>query len=74
MIFWIFIYAIYFHIRYEKAEFQKKVSDCFDKLYDSSYWQKVDADRTESDLTEVLKQYAEEAILATSNKPLDVLW
>ncbi|KAJ6640573.1 Thymidylate kinase [Pseudolycoriella hygida] len=60
--------------RYENKEFQKKVRECFEKLYDSSYWQNVDANRSEMDLTQVLAKYADETILSMSNKPLKLLW
>lgn len=60
--------------RYENTEFQQKVWKCFDKLYDSSYWQKVNADRSESELGAVLEQYAEEMIHSAGNNPLTTLW
>ncbi|XP_037049502.1 thymidylate kinase [Bradysia coprophila] len=60
--------------RYENTEFQRKVRHCFDKLYDSSYWQKVDADRSESELGAVLDQYVEETMHAAGNDPLNILW
>lgn len=60
--------------RYEKADFQQKVLYCYDKLYDGSYWQKVDADRSVNELTDVLKQYAEETIQAVTNEPMARLW
>lgn len=61
-------------IRYEKADFQQKVLSCYDKLYDDSYWQKIDADRSVNELTDVLKQYADETILAVVKQPLNGLW
>lgn len=61
-------------LRYEIPEFQQKVRKCFDKLYDASYWQKIDANHTEDDLTKMLAQYAEETIDSSSNEPLKYLW
>lgn len=60
--------------RYEIPEFQQKVHKCFENLYDPVYWRKVDANRTENDLTKVLAQYAEETIDSLSVKPLQKLW
>lgn len=60
--------------RYEKAEFQQKVRDCYEKLYDSSYWQKIDANRSEKELTDVLKEYVEKTITAAAKQNLNVLW
>ncbi|BES89451.1 unnamed protein product [Nesidiocoris tenuis] len=59
--------------RYESAQFQKDVAECFKKLNDGS-WKIVDADKLIEDLTTELYSYVTEIVRLSKDKPLGVMW
>ncbi|KAJ8309764.1 hypothetical protein KUTeg_011629 [Tegillarca granosa] len=59
--------------RYEKKEFQQKVSENFEKLKEDN-WKVIDADKSVDDLHTELCDIVCEVIDAAQDKPLEQLW
>ncbi|KAK3589944.1 hypothetical protein CHS0354_034966 [Potamilus streckersoni] len=59
--------------RYEKADFQAKVANNYEKLKDST-WEVIDADKSIEDLHTELLTLCKRVIKSTENKPLSALW
>jgi dTMP kinase len=48
--------------RYEKLEFQKRVRDCFEKLYDSVNWARIDGSGTVNEVTDAIHEVLKERL------------
>lgn len=59
--------------RYEIPEFQQNVSKMFDRLADDR-WKRIDADKSENDLTDELVGIVTKTIDNAHNQNLGVLW
>lgn len=59
--------------RYEKVEFQKKVSNVYLKLK-SNYWKVLDASLTVDDIHESIKEIVETTINTSGTKEIQTLW
>lgn len=63
-----------YFFRYEVPELQQKVTENFERLFDGTYWQRVDADMTEDDLQAELSKIAVQIIDNSGENPLQLLW
>lgn len=60
--------------RYEKLEFQRKVAQCYQTLYDSS-WKMIDACQPMDEVQKQLQEFVLEHVLACKKgRPLSHLW
>lgn len=53
---------------------QRKVASAFKQLYDPTYWQEIDADRSVAELHQVLLNIADRTIDALPSEKLSLLW
>lgn len=62
--------------RYEKVEFQKNVKDIYERLFDSSYWSKVEAKGSVDIVSEKIFSLAEISVLDVMKNPVELrtLW
>lgn len=58
--------------RYEKKEFQRKVSEVFDRIYDSerNYWHEIDARISKDLITNEITEKALQVLREVQDKPL----
>lgn len=60
--------------RYDIPEFQQKVMNNFMKMEEKPVWQIVDADKTESELSDDLLERATQMLQTVDRKAIGTLW
>lgn len=65
---------IFLDYRHDIPELQKNVNRNFEKLFDSTHWKRINADKSEDDLQKELIEIAENVIDEGTASPLTLLW